>query len=128
MDWMVRLGYFDVIDGVALALLLACWLGSSWVIENPPARRMSVSKLMTSYRRRWMHHFITRQPRIFDANIVGSLRQSTAFFASAAMIAISGIFALLGDADRLRGVAGDFADTDAPVFVWEAKLLLRCKR
>ena len=43
---------------------------------------------------------------------------------SASMIAISGIFALLGDADRLRGVAGDFADSDAPVVVWEVKLFL----
>ncbi|MCA0846195.1 MAG: DUF599 domain-containing protein [Salipiger thiooxidans] len=124
MDWVQRLGYFSVLDGVAVVLLTLTWLGSSWIIENPPARRPSVSKLMTAYRRSWMEHFVTRQPRIFDSQIVGSLRQSTAFFASASMIAISGIFALLGDADRLRGVAGDFADSDAPVVVWEVKLFL----
>lgn len=124
MDWIARLGYFSVLDGAAVGLLVLAWLGSSRIIEHPPATRLSVSKLMTRYRRAWMHHFVTRQPRIFDSNIVGSLRQSTAFFASAAMIAISGLFALLGDADRLRGVAGDFADADAPVIVWEVKLFL----
>ncbi|KAA8610780.1 DUF599 domain-containing protein [Salipiger aestuarii] len=124
MDWAVRLGYFSVMDGVAVALLALAWLASSWAIEHPPKFRLSVTKLMAQYRRVWMEHFVTRQPRIFDGHIVGSLRQSTAFFASASMIAISGIFALLGDADRLRGVAGEFADADAPVIVWEVKLLL----
>ncbi|MBU2963792.1 DUF599 domain-containing protein [Citreicella sp. C3M06] len=124
MDWVIRLSYFSVLDGIAVALLVLAWLGSSRIIEHPPKSRPSVSKLMTRYRRAWMVHFVTRQPRIFDSQIVGSLRQSTAFFASAAMIAISGLFALLGDADRLRGVAGDFADADAPVIVWEVKLFL----
>lgn len=124
MEWVVRLGYFSITDGVSVVVLMFAWLGSSLIIEHPPKSRLSVSKLMTQYRRAWMEHFVTRQPRIFDSHIVGSLRQSTAFFASASMIAISGIFALLGDADRLRGVAGDFADADAPVIVWEVKLFL----
>ena len=79
---------------------------------------------MAEYRREWMRVFVTRDPRIFDSQIVSNLRQGTAFFASASMIAIGGGFALLGNADRLRGVAQDLALGAAPVIVWEIKLLL----
>ncbi|MGR3377630.1 DUF599 domain-containing protein [Salipiger abyssi] len=124
MVWLDQLGYFTPLDLVATVLLAISWLGCSFVVENPLAKRPSVSRLMANYRRAWMREFVTRQPRIFDAQIVASLRQSTAFFASASMIAIGGIFALLGNADQLRGVAGDLAAGDAPVVVWEVKLML----
>lgn len=72
-----------------------------------------------------MREFVVRDPRIFDSQIVASLRQGTSFFASASMIAIGGGFALLGNADTLRGVAQDLtAGAADPVVVWELKLIL----
>ncbi|MCD1617438.1 DUF599 domain-containing protein [Salipiger marinus] len=118
------LDYFSLLDLGAVALLLAAWLLTSFAIENAPKRRPSVSVLMARYRRIWMRQFVRRDPRIFDSQIVGSLRQSTAFFASTSMIAIGGIFALLGNPERLRGVAEDLSPGTDPVLVWEAKLLL----
>lgn len=124
MDWLDRLSHFSALDGAAVAILVLTWFASSLIIEHPPASRPSVTRLMQQYRREWMQHFVTRQPRIFDSQIVGSLRQSTAFFASASMIAIGGIFALLGNTEQLRGVAGDLTDGVPPLVVWEMKLLL----
>lgn len=43
---------------------------------------------MNAYRREWMRHFVTRSPRIFDGNILTTLREGTAFFASACLIAV----------------------------------------
>ena len=119
-----RLSLFAMSDWLAVGLLFAAWLGSSLVIENPPRRRPSTAVLMANYRRSWMLTFLHRDPRIFDSQIVGQLRQGTAFFASASMIAIGGGFALLGNAERLRGVAQDLTQAADPVFVWEIKLLL----
>ena len=70
-----------------------------------------------------MRAFVTRQPRIFDATVLDSLRQSTAFFASATMIALGGGVALLGDADRLAGFAADFTVRTSRT-VLEIKLML----
>ena len=81
---------------VALGLTLAAWLLIGWLIEHPPLRRPSVSQLMQEYRHEWMRQFVTRQPRIFDAAMIDSLRQGAAFFASASMIAIGGGVALMG--------------------------------
>ena len=99
---------FTLTDAVALALLVAGWWGLGWLIEHPPARRPSVAILMGDMRREWMRTFVTRQPRIFDANVIDSLRQSTAFFASATMIAMGGGVALMGDTERLAGFVSDY--------------------
>jgi uncharacterized membrane protein len=100
-------GPFGLPDLAALALTLSLWLGLGWLIENPPAWRVSVSKLMERYRHDWMAEFVTRQPRIFDATMIDSLRQGTAFFASASMIAIGGGIALIGNPAMLAALTRD---------------------
>lgn len=100
-------GPFGLPDLAALGLTLALWLGLGWLIENPPAWRVSVSKLMERYRHDWMAEFVTRQPRIFDATMIDSLRQGTAFFASASMIAIGGGIALIGNPAMLGALTRD---------------------
>ena len=101
------LGPFGLPDLAAFGFALCLWLGIGRVIENPPASRPSVSKLMERYRHDWMAEFVTRQPRIFDATMIDSLRQGTAFFASASMIAIGGGIALIGNPAMLGALTRD---------------------
>ena len=124
MEWIDRLELFSAADAIGFVLLIAMWLGSTWIIEHAPKRDPSMAQLMAGYRREWMGQFITRQPRIYDGQIISSLRQGTAFFASASMIAIGGGFALLGNAERLRGVAQDLTLESDPVILLEIKLVL----
>lgn len=124
MTWMHRLTLFSPLDYAAVALLLLGWLWIGWRIENPPAERPSVSVLMSTFRRSWMQQMVTRQPRMFDAQLVGNLRQGTAFFASATMIAIGGGLALIGNTEELAGVAKDLTLSNAPAIVWEIKLVV----
>ncbi len=88
---------FTALDMTALVALIVAWLGIGLLIENPPARHPSVTVLMKAYRRDWMRVFVTRVPRIFDATVIDSLRQGTAFFASTCLIAIGGCLALMGN-------------------------------
>lgn len=110
-------------DTVALGLLVLAWALTGWLVEHPPARYPSVSALMAEYRRDWMRQFVTRSPRIFDANVIDSLRQSTAFFASASMIAIGGGVALIGNVTKLEGLAEDLTLAAEGVRV-ELKIIL----
>ena len=48
-----------------------------------------------------MLNFVDRDPRIFDSQTLASLRQSTAFFGSTALISIGGLLAIMGTPDRL---------------------------
>lgn len=106
MDILAHLGPFSLNDALALAFILLTWLVTGWLSENPPASRPSVSLLMEDYRRDWMHAFVTRQPRIFDATVIESLRQGTAFFASASLIAIGGGLAMIGNVGSVTDLTG----------------------
>ncbi|MEP2781781.1 MAG: DUF599 domain-containing protein [Pseudoruegeria sp.] len=124
MNLISSLAYFTTVDVIAVALIWLCWLTIGIRIESGRLEPRSVSYIMRSYRREWMVQFITRQPRIFDASILASLRQGTTFFASACMIAIGAGFALIGNTERLLGIAEDFTLQELPALVWETKILM----
>ncbi len=123
MDMMTHLSALGTPDLLAVLAVLLLWAGSGWLIEHPPASRPSVSLIMQEYRHDWMRQFVTRQPRIFDATLIDSLRQGTAFFASACMIAIGGGVAIIGNSDQLRGIAQDLTIEATSVQV-EVKMIL----
>ncbi len=124
MNWTDRITLFTPLDFAAVGGLFAAWLLIGWRIEHPSQTRPSVSVLMAEYRREWMRQLVTRQPRIFDAQTLATLREGTSFFASAVMIAIGGGLALIGNSERLVGVANDLTLDSAPAIVWEIKLLV----
>ena len=122
MTWLERAALFSLPDYASVAFLLAGWLTIGWCVEHSSDARPSTSRLMSDFRRRWMQEMIPREPRIFDAQIVSNLRQGTAFFASTSILALGGVLALFGNAERLTMIAGDLVQTQAPTFVWEVKL------
>ena len=123
MDLIDRLRFFGPTDAAALGLIVLAWLIIGWIIERPNAKHPSVTVLMNDYRREWMKQFPSRDPRVFDSMVLGSLREGSAFFASACLIAIGGCLALIGNTEQLLGLAEDFA-LDTPAIIWEAKILL----
>lgn len=119
-----RLLLLGPLDAAAIAMLVAAWMISGWLIEREETRRPSVTVLMMSYRRDWMVELVTRQPRIFDAAILDSLRQGTAFMSSTTFIGIGGVLALIGNADRIEGVVSEFGESHVPTIIYQLKLAL----
>ena len=107
MNLQSSLSHFGAADLAALTLTVCVWLGIGWRIENPAPGNPSVAVLMVGFRREWMRQFVAREARMFDAAIMVNLRQGTSFFASACMIAIGGGLALIGNTERLLGLALD---------------------
>lgn len=112
-----------IFDLIAVVATLVIWVVIGWWIEHPTTRNPSVSRLMQTYRRAWMRAFIGRNPRIFDAQILGNLRQSTAFFASTNFLAIGGALALAGNAGQLQGLTQSFPGSGGET-VLQTKMLL----
>ncbi|SMO78994.1 DUF599 domain-containing protein [Ruegeria faecimaris] len=123
MTWIDRAALFAPLDFAAITLMMGAWLCLGWMIENPSPKKRSVALMMDEYRRDWMREMVTRQPRMFDAQVVATMRQGSTFFASTTMIAIGGGLALLGNTERLAGVASDLAIGSFPALVWEIKIL-----
>ncbi len=124
MRILEQLALFTTFDAVAVAFALASWAVLAVLIESESLKRPSVTVLMIEYRRDWMKEFITREPRIFDAAILANLRNGTNFLASASMIALGGLLALIGNTERLLGVAEDFTLAGQPALVVEVRLML----
>jgi uncharacterized membrane protein len=122
MQMIEHLALLTYWDAVAAAFLICAYFLLGWMIEHPPKSRPSVTKIMSEKRREWLRVFVTRDPRIFDSQIMGSLRQGTAFFASTCIFAIGGVFALIANTDPLRGVAAEISTEDIPIVVWQVKL------
>jgi len=112
------------LDVIALGLMLTSFWLLGWRIEHPGAKQPSVTIIMAEYRRDWMRQMVTREPRIFDAAILTSLRQGTSFFASACMIAIGALLAAMGNADRFKDVAAELALEGGSTTLWQLKLIL----
>ncbi len=121
LDHMALLGVFD---WIAVGVIVTAWLILGWMIEYPSAKHPSVTVLMSERRRDWMKVFVTRDPRIFDSQILGGLRQGTAFFASTCLLAVGGVLALAGNTEPLRGVAAEVTDMAVPVLIFQLKLAL----
>ena len=123
MRFADHLALFSPLDALAVALTFALWALLGWMIESQSLSRPSVTILMQGFRRDWMREMVTRQPRIFDAAILSSLRQGTNFLASASMISLGGLLALIGNSERLLGVAQDLTLGGSPTMVVEVKLM-----
>lgn len=123
MDVLSRLQYFGPLDAVGVVGISLSWLLIGYFVENGFFGRASVAALMIEYRREWMKQFVSREPRIFDASILGNLRQGTTFFASTCLIAIGGGLAVIGNTEQLLGLAEDLSLDNAPSLIWEVKIL-----
>lgn len=119
LDLVILLQPFD---WVASIYIVSMWLILSYVIEHPPKSRPSVTVLMSQRRRDWMHVFVHRDPRIFDSQILASLRQGTSFFASTCIFAIGGVLALAKNTDPLVGVAQEVTAVTTPTLIIQMKL------
>ncbi|MCV6587397.1 MAG: DUF599 domain-containing protein [Marinibacterium sp.] len=124
MPDLILLVTFSLPDYLAVGLLFAAWGVLGWRIEHPPRSAPSTAVLMSENLRLWMQEMARRENRIFDAQVVASLRQGTAFFGSATMLAIGGALALLGNTDQLSKLSGNLQLGEIPDVVWETKLLL----
>ena len=118
-----QLAPLSTVDLCAVVLIVAAWLFSGLLVENPPKHRRSVSILMQDYRREWMRQFVTRQPRMFDGVLINSLRQATAFLVSTSMIAIGGCVAMIRNAPQLEDLTHGLALLQDAEMI-EVKLIL----
>jgi len=111
-------------DYLAVGWFLTAWFGFEILIDRSPLRKKTLSFLMDDYRRSWMYAMAIRPVRIMDTAIMSGLQQGTAFFASTALLAIGGGFALLNATDRILEIARDLSlPLDISRAAWEVKVL-----
>lgn len=114
-------------DWFALVWFFGGWIGYAWFAKYWGARRPSLLATTNRYRRYWMLTATARDPRVLDGVISQSLSSSPSFFASATIIILGGLLALLGTTDKAAEFVREIpfaARTTMLVFELKALVLL----
>ncbi|MEX3009142.1 DUF599 domain-containing protein [Hoeflea sp. TYP-13] len=93
------------LDFIAVFVCFVGWVLFAWSIDRKHGfMPVSLSQAMNIHRARWLENCLCRDLKMIDTSILAGLQQGTGFFASTALFAIGGCFALLGATDQVLGV------------------------
>ena len=89
------------LDALAFAVFILAWVGYHLAVERSRFAGVSLNARMNERRHAWMREMAGRENRIVDTQIMGSLQNGTAFFASTSLLAVGGVFAMLQSTDQV---------------------------
>jgi uncharacterized membrane protein len=113
-------GYW--VDTIAVTFFVVEWLAYSVTLERTAYGRNGLSARMNVYREVWVRNMLRREQRMVDMQIMASLQNGTAFFASTSLIAIGGALALLRATNDALTVLGALPINISPSpALWEIK-------
>ncbi|QPF82293.1 DUF599 domain-containing protein [Bradyrhizobium genosp. L] len=115
-------GYW--VDITAVSFFVIEWSVYAITLERTAYGRDSLSARMHAYRETWVRNLLNREARMVDMQIMASLQNGTAFFASTSLIAIGGALALLRATSDAQSVLGALPINLSPSpALWEIKCL-----
>ncbi len=95
---------FSNLDLISFAWFVLAWAGYGAVIEFTTLGQRGLNNRMHRYREDWMQQMLEREMRMVDGQIIGSLQNGTAFFASTSLLAIGGTLALMRSASDIMEI------------------------
>lgn len=115
---------FSPLDLSALALFVGVWIVYAIMLEWTPHGRRGLNAKMDGYRDEWMQRMLEREMRMVDGQIMASLQNGTAFFASTSLLAIGGALTLLRSPDELLTVVASLPlGMPTSRVLWEIKTI-----
>jgi uncharacterized membrane protein len=119
--WGCRMGAYWV-DILAVGFFILEWTVYALTLEHTAYGRNSLSARMNAYREVWMRRMLDRHARMVDMQIMASLQNGTAFFASTSLLAIGGALALLRSTNDALAVLRELPiDLSPSPALWEIK-------
>src|ERR1700716_3714285 len=110
------------VDIVAVGFFILEWTVYAVTLEHTAYGRDSLSARMHVYREVWIRRMLDRHTRMVDMQIMASLQNGTAFFASTSLLAIGGALALLRSTnDALAVLKALPIDLSPSPALWEIK-------
>src|SRR3984885_13667691 len=110
------------VDILAVGFFIFEWLVYAITLEHTAYGRDSLSARMNVYREVWIRRMLERETRMVDMQIMASLQNGTAFFASTSLLAVGGGLALLRSTNEALTVLKALPiDISPPPALWEIK-------
>ncbi|RAU21471.1 DUF599 domain-containing protein [Paramagnetospirillum kuznetsovii] len=95
------------LDLAALLLFIALWTGYTVVADRLTGKGHTLQAATARLRLTWMRNLCDREVRVTDSALLGNLMRSVSFFASASVLIMGGLVALLGSGDKAYAVVQD---------------------
>lgn len=95
------------LDLAALVVFIALWAGYTIYADRLTGEGHTLLAATARHRRTWMRNLCDREARVTDSALLGNLMRSVSFFASASVLIMGGLVALLGAGERAYGVLQD---------------------
>src|SRR5258707_12358333 len=111
------------VDILAVGFFVLEWTVYAVTLEHSAYGRDSLSARMHAYREVWIRRMLNRQTRMVDMQIMASLQNGTAFFASTSLLAIGGALALLRSTKEALAVLSELPTDLSPA---PALLAIKC--
>src|SRR5580692_8289493 len=113
-----------LVDILAVGFFILEWTVYALTLEHSAYGRDSLSARMNVYREVWIRRMLDRETRMVDMQIMASLQNGTAFFASTSLLAVGGGLALLrATNDALAVLAKLPVDLSPSPALWELKCI-----
>ena len=110
------------VDILAVGFFILEWTVYAVTLEHTAYGRDSLSARMNVYREVWIRRLLDRETRMVDMQIMASLQNGTAFFASTSLLAVGGGLALLRSTNEALGVLRALPiDLSPSPALWEIK-------
>jgi uncharacterized membrane protein len=111
-----------LVDILAVGFFILEWAVYALTLEYTAYGRDSLSARMHVYREVWVRRMLDREARMVDMQIMASLQNGTAFFASTSLLAVGGALALLRSTNEALGVLSALpVDISPSPALWEIK-------
>ena len=112
------------VDILAVGFFALEWTVYAVTLEHSAYGRDSLSARMHRYREIWIRRLLDREARMVDMQVMASLQNGTAFFASTSLLAVGGGLALLRSTNEALAVFRELPInlTPSPA-LWEIKCL-----
>jgi uncharacterized membrane protein len=116
--------FLSPLDIAALAFFVVAWAGYAMMVEHPRHGHGSLNDRMNRYRELWVRRILAREMRMVDMQIMASLQNGTAFFASTSLIALGGALAILRSTDEIIAMVSTLPFAiETTRATWEAKVI-----
>src|SRR6195952_2791187 len=110
------------VDILAVGFVIMEWTVYAVTLEHTVYGRDSLSARMNIYREVWVRRMLDREARMVDMQIMASLQNGTAFFASTSLLAVGGALALLRATNEALAILGALPVNLSPSpALWEIK-------
>jgi uncharacterized membrane protein len=111
-----------LVDILAVGFFVIEWTVYAVTLDYTAYGRDSLSARMHVYREVWIRRLLDREARMVDTQIMASLQNGTAFFASTSLFAVGGGLALLRSTNDALAVLGALPINLSPSpALWEIK-------